>query len=354
MADIYKTTTMLAAIKKTFPVQQFFKQRYFDTLNRNIYPTTEVLIEYQKGGRKMAPFVIPEIGGVILERNGYYAERYEPAYIAPERMLTIDALNKKGFGEDLHKDKSPEERQREILGVDLAELSEAIERREEWMCRELFMNGKIEMLHQKDGTGKVFQKKVLCFYQEEFENRYIPMVKWDKEGHSIYDDLDAMVRMLVKTGNPATDLILGANVTTPFIKDKEIQELFNNRRIELGTIKPSVMPDGVGYLGQLVVRGRPLNIFTYDADYEDSSGNIIPFMPSNEIIITAPKMGHFLYGAVTQIEQKDGLYHTYQGTKVPQYISDVNNNTRKLRVASAPVCVPKDANSWVVANVMTE
>lgn len=349
---MYDTRVLLDAVKKIYPVSMFFRNRYFTTLPRDIYPTSEVLVEYKKGSRKMAPFVVPEIGGIMVERDGYRAERYEPAYIAPERLLTIDTLNKKGFGEAFDQERSPQDRQREILGEDIADLGERIDRREEWMCSELFTKGEICMLHKKDREKVLYEKRVLRFYEDVFDNEYIPAVKWHEKGADIYGDLDAMVGMVTEKGNPVTDLLLGAQAVLSFLKDSVIQDLFNNRRMEMGQIDPKMLPSGVGYLGRIVVRGRPLDIFVYDERYEDDNGEEGAFLPADRVILTAPNMGRFAYGAITQIEQNDGEYHTYRGIKVPKYISDADNNIRKLRLSSAPVAIPYDANSWAVAKVV--
>lgn len=355
--NIYQTTTMLAAIKKMFPVRTFFRDRYFETSAEDIFPTTEVLVEYRKGTKKLAPFVVPRRGGIEMEREGYTAYTYTPAYIAPERSLTIDFLEQKQFGETLYSDQTPEQRQQNVLATDLAELSEMIDRREEWMASQLLQFGEIVMKHygsSPDKKNEKYQEKVLRFYDKStgFSNEFIPNHTWDDPASDKYEDLDAMVYMITDSGNMAADLCMGSMAATAFLKDKTIQELLNNRRIEIGNIKPTVTPQGVGHLGQIVVRGRILNIFIYDESYEDENGKNVPFFPPNKILITAPNMGRFLYGAISQIEQTDYVLHTYRAKRVPKYLANATDDVRKIRVASAPIALPKDAGAWSVATVL--
>lgn len=67
-----------------------------------------MLIDYQDGNRKVAPFV--KKGGVTSQRDGFYTDQIKPARIAPERLLTLDDLKSRGFGEAVFSDSSEAER----------------------------------------------------------------------------------------------------------------------------------------------------------------------------------------------------------------------------------------------------
>lgn len=352
--SLYDTTVMLRTVKKMYPVICFFKNRYFPTSAGDIFPTNEVLIEYKEGNRKMAPFVIPKKGGIAVARDGYSAKRYAPPLIAPEIPLTIDDLRKKGFGEGIYSDKTPEQRQAEVLGEDLADLGERIDRREEWMCREILISGEVTMKHYAEKYGEgIPEEKILRFYSSTFDNQFTPAHNWDENGATPYNDTASMIQMLVKAGCPVKDLVFSYDAWEKFILDSTTQTLLNNRRIELGHIEPIETPDGVAYMGQIVIHGKKLDIFVYEEQFENDNGTIESFLPSGTVIATAPGMGKTLYGAITQLE-KDEQFHTYEGTKVPYYIADQHNGTRTIRLSSAPVPVPNDRRGWVIAKVFDE
>ncbi len=352
--SIYDTRVLIKTAKKIYPVMSWFKKRYFPTTDKDIFPTKKVLIEYKEGSRKMAPFVIPRKGGITMDREGYIAKEFEPPYIAPQRPLTIDDLNNKGFGEDLYSDMTPEQRQAQVLGEDLADLSAMIDRREEWMCGEVIFTGQVIMKHyaEKYGVGEPVEK-VLRYFDTTFQNVYSPSVLWDGANPDIYADLDAMVSVLTSAGCAATDLNMAADVYAKFIGNAGIQKLLDNRTINIGNITPIETPDGVAHVGSIIVRGKKLDIFVYDETYENENGQMVPFMPAGKVFISAPGMGRTLYGAITQIEQEDNQFHTYRGTKIPKYLADAKNEVRELRVASAPIPVPNDKRGWVVADVLS-
>lgn len=353
---IYDTRTLIRTVKKIYPVRNWFRNRYFPTGDQDMFPTAKVYIEYKEGSRKLAPFVIPKKGGITIDREGYTAVEFEPPYIAPKRPLTIDDLNKKGFGEELYADITPEQRQAQVLGEDLADLSEMIDRREEWMCSEVIFNGEVVMKHYAEsyGEGKPIEK-VLRFYNidEGFQNVYTPTVLWDAASPKMYEDMDAMVSMLTKAGCKAADLNMASDVYTKFINDSGIQKLLDNRSMNIGNITPVETPEGVAHVGNIVVRGKKLDIFVYDEEYENEDGEIQSFMPSGSVFISAPGMGRLLYGSISQIEQEDNQVHTYRGKRIPKYLSDPKNEVREIRVASAPVPVPNDKRGWVIANVLS-
>jgi hypothetical protein len=62
---VVKTTTLIDAVKKMYPVSQFFKDRYFPD-GRSFY-SEKALIETKKGNKKVAPFVIPVVGGIVMD-----------------------------------------------------------------------------------------------------------------------------------------------------------------------------------------------------------------------------------------------------------------------------------------------
>lgn len=350
------TVQLIGTAKKIYPVIMWFKNRYFPT--GEIFSTQRVLVDTKKGSRKMAPFVLPRKGGITMEREGYTAESYKPPYIAPKRPLTIDTLNELGFGENPYGGMTPEEREADILADDLSELMMMIDRTEEWMCSELLQHGEVIMRHYADnsyGKGR-FEEKLLRFFDktEGFKNRYTPTVLWDADSPDIYGDFMAMVDMVINGSNPATDINMAGDVYGALIKDPTFQALLNNRRMEIGKINPIETPDGVGYIGQIVVKGHTLDMFVYDDKFEDVDGTMKAFLPAGTVMVMAPDMGKTVYGAISQVEEVDGKFHTYEGTRIPKYISDAKSDTREIKVSSAPVPIPNDVNGWSVATVLKE
>lgn len=352
--DIFKTHHLLAAVKTLVPARTFLRDRYFPTNDAtDLFMTDDVLVEYKDGNKKVAPFVAPRHKGITILRDGSYMERYTPPLTAPRRVLTIDDLSRRGFGEALLSELTPEQRQATMLMNDMDELSTMITRREELMAAEILTTNKCVMKHYADDLSTVVEEKTIQFYEGGSNPAsYVTTNKWDQPNASIVDDIHGMISMLSAKGLPATDLIVGADVAAVILNDEKIQKLLDIRNYNIGTIAPIELPDGVSRIAVLNVYGRNINVFAYDETYENEDGEDTPIIPAKTAIVTAPNAGRTLYGAVTQIEQEDGLFHTYAGRRVPKYLSDPVKDVRTITVSSAPLLIPNNVNPWIVSTVL--
>ena len=351
--DIYKTKTMLAAVKQMTPATSFLRDRYCPTGAGDLFPTDEVLVEYKDAtGNKMAPVVLPRKGSVSVERDGYTTEKMTPVLIAPSRPLTIDDLNKKGFGENLFSDRTPAERQAEILVQDLADFDQLITTREEYMVAQLIFNNGYVLKQYADKHGNEGKEYELRFYCAEGNSAvYAPNTLWSATGADICGDLHQMIRMLITKGNNASEVLLGSDVADVLLKNADIQKMMDLARYNVGEIAPVALPQGAARLGSLNIRGRKIDLLTYDGTYVDeTTGEVKSFVPSKKIAVTAPGAGRGLYGAVTQMEQTDGQWHSYMGRRVPRYWAEKDG--RELTVSSRPLFIPKTKDCFITSEVL--
>lgn len=349
---MYQTVTMLKAAELLPKRATFLRDRYFPTEAGDIFPTTKVMIDYRNGNKKIAPIVAPRKGGITVLRDGYRTSEYEPPMAAPERPLTIDDLNKRGFGENLYSQFTPEQRAGQILARDLMELSEMIDGREEEMCAQAMLTNCVTLKQYVDKYGGDYLPYDVCFYEGNSDpSLYTPSGYWSNAQYDIYGDLAAMTKTLIQRGLPVEDLVMADDVAQYVINNDSIQKMLDNRRINIGEITPIELPNGASRLGVINVAGKNINLISYGENYENENGQNAQFIPAGNVILTAPGAGHMLYGAVTQLEQGDGEYHTYAASRVPKHTADDKNDVRMLRVAAKPLPVPKNLAPWIHAKV---
>lgn len=351
--DFSNTLTLLAAVKQLAPATSFLRDRYFPTNDvTDIFSTTEVLVEYKDGSKKRAPFVSPRKNGVTMLRDGYGVKSYAPANIAPKRPITIDDLAKKGFGEALFSNLSPEQRQLALVLSDIDEMGEMITRREESMAAETMLNNGCVMKHYAD-KGDEYEEKEIRFYDEENNPAaYTPSVNWSLPGADILGDLYQMICFLTAKGNAATDVILGSQAAEKFLNNDGIQKLLDLKNYNIGSVNPVELPVGAARIAQIIVMGHKVDVFTYDQTYENDNGADTPYIPVKSVIVSAPGAGRTAYGAVSQVEQSDGLMHSYAGRRVPHYVADATHNTRSVTLTSCPLLMPNKKNPWISAEVL--
>ena len=351
--NIFNTHHLLMAVEQIAPVRSFLRDRYFPTNPAtDVFSTDDVLVEYKDGSKKLAPFVAPRKGGVSILRNGYTMERFEPPFVAPKRNLTIDDLSKKGFGEALYANLTPAQRQTTLLLKDADELGELITHREEAMAAEVMLNGSCIMKHIADDATEADEKEIFFYTGEANPYAYVPAIKWDQDGAQIIDDLDVMINMLTSKGLRASELVCSPDVAKAIVKNAEIKELLDIRNYNVGEVKPEELPAGAAVVATLNVMGRVISVISYAETYTADDGSVQQYIPSGKCILTAPAAGRTLYGAVSQVEQEDGLVYTYTGKRVPKYTSDTNTDSRSLRIASRPLPMPNAKGCFISATVL--
>lgn len=355
--DIYSTYYMLQAVEEMPVEHNFFKARYFPTDQAiDIFGTAFVLADFRKNHLRKAPFVMPRIGALPVGREGFSTATLEPMNIAASMPLTLDQLQKRGFGESLLSGSTPADRARQLLMHDLADLSARISRTEEYLAIQTILTNGCTMIHKSD-KADVYESIGCKFYDGNSNPAtFTPGDAWTHSTYSNgswtpgswYDDICAMVKMLTKNGLPAREILVSPDVADFLMCDGWILAMLDNRRSEFGRLDPATLNEYVYTIGAFNFKGRVLPILVNDGTYEDDDGTDVNYLPDETVIVTAPGCGRGLYGAVTQMTQ-NGQWETYAGTRIPQHIFTVRPPASETQLTSRPLFVPNRPNPWIVA-----
>lgn len=352
---ITETYTLIRTIKKLYPVQQFFKNRYFP--DGKVYYSEKVLLEMKKQGRKIAPFVVPIVGGITMESEGYRAEEMDAPYIIPKMPITAKELEKKAFGENPNSGRTPEQRENEIEAEHLDDLRKAIYIRHEAMCTEIITTGQLLMKHYANAEDAANDKnadlKELRYFDDTFDNKYkLPKPFSEMTTSEKIKLLYQMSTILKKRGFRATDLVMTADVSMELMTDEKFLDFYDKARVNMGDIDQKEMPDGVVNNGTINVNGVLLTMFTYDNEFEDLDGEVKEMIPKGTLALLHPGLGETVYAQVTFV--KDGKFKTYAEKIVPRIVADEKNNMVEVQTFSRPVPYPFHTDSWLVANIYDE
>lgn len=347
--DIFDTYYMAGVVQEIVPPATFFRDRYFPTDAADIFAADKVLVEYMEGDRRLAPFVVQRAGDIPVGRKGYEVHEFEPPFIAPSRLLTLDDLRKRGFGEALFAGSTPAQRAAALQLRDLTDLDLRITRREEWMAAQTMINNGCSAVAYIDNAtaGVPFD---IYYYDTGGSNPAVYTVaeEWDDTGGDFFSDVEAMCADLAERGLPVTDLVVGTAVGQFIMSNEKVAKILDNRRMEFGRLAPEVRVPGVSWLGRLNFGGFDLDIFVVRETYVDDNGTTQYYFPTKSAMVTAPNCGHMMYAQVTQIEPDD-QYHSFAMKRVPKFVVDRAKDTRKLRLASRPLAAPKQKAPWMYA-----
>lgn len=356
--NFYETHTLLMAVQQIIPAASFLRDRYFPTnAQTDIFSTTDVLCEYRDGDRKLAPFVAPRKGGVAVLRDGSTMKRFTPPFIAPKRSLTIDDLNHRGFGEALYSQLTPEQRQQQLVLRDAAEIGDMITRREEYMAAQIMLTGGCVMKQIADDPSKSDELEVHFYDGASNPYQYTPTIEWDETTATIMADLKALARIMVAKGLRVADLVCSPDVADAITSNTSIVSMMDKRNIDIGAISARLIDaekyPAASVVAVLNVDGRQINVISYGETYENDSGTSTLYIPSGKAVLTAPAAGRTLFGAVSQVEQADGQFHTYTGARVPKYLASAEGNTRSLTITSCPLPMPNSLGAFYAVNALT-
>ena len=349
VTDTYK---LINAVKKMYPVVQFFKNRYFP--DGKVYYSEKALVETKKKGRAVAPFVIPVVGGIALESEGYRAMEIEAPYIAPKKVITAAQLEKKAFGESPESGRTPAQRENELEAEYMDDLRKSVLRRHELMCTDLLLTGKVLMKHYANGDdaarGVNYDLKYLQFYDKEFKNRYTFDGDFRKMSASLkIQEFYKMASELRKRGIRATDIVMASDVSMELMSKDDFLKFYDIAKVDFGDIKQTELPEGVVCNGRININGVVMTMFTYDEAYEDLDGQEKPFIPAGTILFLQPGMGETVYAQVTFFS--GGSFKSYAEKIVPRFVGSEKENTTEVQVFSRPVPYPYDWEGWLVANI---
>ena len=350
LLDFFDNVILQAITEEIVPKRGFFKDRYFPTGAGDIFKADKVLTEYRKGDRKLAAFVAPDVHDIPIARRGYEVHSYQPAYIAPSRVLTMDELKKRGFGEALYPGMDEAQRAARLLADDMNDMENRIAGTEEWMAAQTMISNGCAMQEMIDGKTKG-DKKIVRFYDNQSDHTYTVAKKWNATGGDFWADIKAMCRMLSYRGLPAKDLILGTDAADYILADEKTRQLLDkNSGIIVGEIRQQLTQyDGVVFMGVLNFGGFMLNVFSVDETYEDENGQVASFFPKTAAMVTAPDCGHMMYGSITQMDYGQIDYTTYAAKRVAKLVVDQAEDSRKLRLGCRPLAAPKSYCPYIYA-----
>lgn len=352
---IRETYKLIKTVKKMYPVVQFLKGRYFP--DGPVYYSEKALIEFKKKGRKIAPFVVPLVNGIVMEKDGYRTDIVDAPYIAPKRVITAKELEQKAFGESPESGRSPEQRENELESEFIDDNRISILRRHEKMCADILLTGQVIMKHyataEDAAKGENYELKYLRFYEGEFKNKYKFTKKFkDMTTAEKIQEFYKMATVLRKRGVRATDIVMTSDVSMLLMSDKDFLEFYNKAKVNIGEINPTELPDGVVSNGSININGVVMTLFTYDEIYEDLDGEEKAILPAGTIAFLQPNMGTTVYAQVT-FYTKDG-FKSYAEKIVPRLVGDEKSNMAEVQAFSRPVMYPNDMDGWLVANIYDE
>lgn len=352
----YTTRSLLEVITKVKPPTTFLTDLFFR--GEKYFDTDEVLIDYEKDGETVAPFVAPMTKGITVEREGFKTKKITAPRLAPQRIMRIEDLDHRFAGEDFSSKKTPQERQNELTLKDYADLEKMNIRAKELMVSQLLFNGEVIVKGFTNDERSKFVEQVIR-YDHELQFELTGNDKWGEANANILKDIShAEMKVSTQSGRVPDVIVMGSDAYEAAMEDENFFKKLDNRRVSLGTIEPKFVDSTVKLVGEI----GQMQVYVYYGQYQethDLNGDklekpeMLPFVPGNKVLVAVSGLNQYGYGVVTQMEN-DGNFKTYKAKSVPKIITDVKNDVKLMRLTTRPVPMVKDVDTWAVITVMDE
>ncbi|MDO4647625.1 MAG: major capsid protein [Eubacteriales bacterium] len=344
--DIYSTRAQLAAIEQ-MPREYSVLYDFFSH-DAGVIEDDKAIYDFMKGSRRMAPTVHPGTGGVLMDRDGFETREIGFCQVAPERIIEDQNLRGRIFGEKVLGALTPQEREKKMLARDLVDMRKAIQRRREWMVRQVLLTGKLSIFtYTNEGRGVT--PTMIADYG--FTNNYTPDAAWNAAGADIDYDMRAMFD-LVYDGLGYVDVIMMApDAASAMLNNSNYIKKFDGINIDMGKLQSQYRGSGLRFLG---LNADGVEMYSLSGTFVDDDGLIKPLIPAGEIIAGQKEVLNVYHGPVTQVEDngQSAEHKTYIKKEVPLRYGSIDGNVIKNRITSCPTVVPTNVDGWAVGKVL--
>lgn len=309
-------------------------------------PTAEKYVDVTttKGGRRLAPYVSPKVGGVVMTKQGKKIATYEPPLLKPKYITEADSiLDAQGlfYGDGM----TASERAEEQLIEDEKQLKTDVYRRMEHQAVSVVTTGKFTALGE--GVEEEFD------YGMDTNNIEVltGTALWTDAGsHPLIALGEWSDDVFQATGKRPTAVVFGTSVYAAFKAHADVKEAYDKRHIFVGEIKPRPMLDengeiiqGVTYVGRY--EELNLDLYVYKDYYEDEDGTVQDMFPVDKLVMgSANGTGHFAFAGIT--DKKELGTQVFVGEIFVKTWTQDDPDDEYLLGKSKPLAIPSDIDSF--------
>lgn len=373
--SVYDSHTHVPALVIDEPTSKFLQNRYFPTDERDdTFDTTDVVLDFSDADHGISAYV--QKGFIDATLPGYATNTVTPPRMAIKSLVDPKGKQRTEFERlcrqvgEFHPTKS---QAYDALTRKIAHrLANRNTRSMERQCVDVLVNNAIRGQIPTSPTDDTPVDIEIRYYQLKEdaarpgvmvgnEQRVKPAIPWGQNGATPYRDVQSMVRIVIKHGGRAKELLIAPEAWILLQEDKDFKDKFTacprQHEGELGPNRP--MDDDergeAEYVGWIAFFGHRLDIIVYSGQYYDQDEKEWKsYLPKDFVCVISPNVGHTLCAATTfvnpsalQYDDYDNGYITVAGKFAMSKFIDVNNQTVEIRCESNPCAAPRAHWGWV-------
>ena len=338
--EIVETHDLIGVVNTFHPVPDYWLSLCFP---REHFSDSEFIdFDLVDKGRRLAPFVAPNVQGQPMVQRGQSIRKFKPAYIKPKDPVDPARLLQRMAGERLGGEMSPKQREDAIIADILKDHRDGIWRRKEWMAARAIIDGSVII------QGENYPRVQVGFGRNASHTKNLTGTsRWSQSTSTPLDDIDNwMTEVHQRTGSIVTRITMGLAAWRSFYRHADVKLMLETRR---GSVNALETGPGNGqaaqYRGTLTSNG--LEVWTYNDIYEDNNGATVQFMSTDDVVLTSPAVqGVRAYGAI--MDRKAN----WMATPIfPKMWEQEDPSGLFLMTQSAPLMIPMRPDATLKATV---
>lgn len=325
-----------------------FLAGFFQSPPENYHTSEKVEFDVERDGEDVAIVLHDRRAkGRKNESTLYTNKEFTPPVYKEEATVPAYSLLDRSAGDSPYVEPNYNDAAvRRALGV-FRKLEKKIYRGVEVQGSQVLQTGKLDL---KDASGT-------SLYGVDFKPKstHFPTVatSWGAAGAKPIDDLESLADVILQDGKvEASRVVLGRKALLAFLADEQVQNLLDNRRMNLGQVgRPEVRGNGGRYHGDISVGQWTFEIWSYAAGYIDpQTGTFKKYVGDDNVVMLGDGRLDLTFGAVPRIGSPDARALPFLPARMsnggrsydmhPNAWIEPDGESLTLSVAARPMCIP--------------
>lgn len=365
--SVYDTIAQAKTVLLDNKRPELLQERYFPTSEPlDLFDGEKVLFDLDQGDLKSGAFV--KCGYVDGNTTTVFSNAVVPPRIGDKDSINLCSDRDRVIFEQLCRAQgelnlSHADALEALLRIKGMRVVNRSARSIERLCSMLLQNNAIQFSMNTSPTDSTPVTIDVEYFDSSNEatnpQEFTPRVNWGNNDATPYDDVCAMVRLLVQNGGRAEDLLMSETSWSYLYADMNTKGLLNSQIhytiVANGDVNDlfSAEIKDAKCVGQAQFNGHVLNLIVYNGAYKTDDGTIKQYLPNDFVSVLAPGCGHTICGAVClpnltgmltdgapSIVQKTGKF-------IVSKIVDPYTGVVEVRCESRPLPAPYHAWGWV-------
>ena len=265
-----------------------FLSRLFTIKPGGVYNGDKIALDVERYGEDVAVAIKKATGPNLNDIDIFTTKEFTPPAYGEAFPLDVNDLLNRIVGvnpyDDAYTEYAGKLMAKMAKGFQL--IDDKISRAVELQASQVLQTGKLTLTN-KDGD---------TVYELDFKPKatHFPTVgtSWSDTATSTpLNDIEDLAGVIRTDGKVDADmLIFGKTALRNFLRNADVKEALDNRRIDIGAVRPEMVDSGATFYGFVWAGTYRFEMWAYDEEYKDpQTGNPVKYIDDDKVVVTSSR-----------------------------------------------------------------